>query len=179
MHNHSFAKVVSIASLSLLVAACAPTTPTNTASSSSSAAAATVTIEASTVTSQPDTNDVSRTKAYLTFSGEVNQQLVLDDTEAGAPLALSYVDPALYSDSAVLAGFSHYYAGGGYNIVVRRTKDSIVIERRATSEGSADEKGGCEPWKKLAEYPVSANTKIEWKNLGAPTTQLVIECEGW
>ncbi len=126
----------------------------------------------------PDENNVQTTKTYLVLSGDIEDRLLLDDMEADAPLVLQYVDPSIYKKTNILAGFSHYYAGGGYDVAVRRDDaGNIVVQRRGTYEGDAENDGGCEEWKDLKKYDASSVLKVSFENLGDPIEQVIMPCE--
>ena len=178
-------KTLPLITLSVLAVALTGCTPsgqpsTGTSPSSADTAPPSLTIQPVTeVTPQP--NGIVHTKTTLSITGAITDELVLDESEADSTAPIfQYISPALYKDTDITAAFFSYFAGGGYEIAFRQLPSgSIAVDKREISEGSGDEPGGCGPWTRLKEYPLTPATTITWLNIGTPTDQLVIECGGW
>ena len=126
-----------------------------------------------------EANGMTRTIVTLKLTGTVNDDLKIDNTEADGPQPLQYIDPKLYKDTDILAAFFNYYAGGGYQIAVRKTAAGLVVDKRDIYEGSAESVGGCGAWTQLKKYTIPEGTTITWTGVGIATSQLVIECGTW
>lgn len=83
----------------------------------------------------------------------------MERTEQDA--SISKLDPSTYKDSPeILAAYEFYYAGGGFQAVIRKAAGALVFQKRMTSEGSEEVEGGCDAWSTLGTVAISAETKV-------------------
>jgi hypothetical protein len=85
--------------------------------------------------------------------------ITMERTEQDA--SISKLDPSTYKDSPeILAAYEFYYAGGGFQAVIRKAAGALVFQKRMTSEGSEEVEGGCDAWSTLGTVAISAETKV-------------------
>jgi hypothetical protein len=109
-------------------------------------------------------------------SRSITIPLAMEQTEGDA--AMKRLNPGLYEGSGVIAAYEYYYAGGGFQVVVRQVAGALVFEKRNTSEGSEEVAGGCDKWTNVGTLPIDSNTKVivDDKTL-TQQDKLVISCK--
>lgn len=143
-----------------------------------------LTLEPVTESVTNDENGIVDTKIYMSVSGGAEDRVLLESVSADGAPVFTYLDPALYAGTNVIAAFESYYAGGGVQVAVRRTDAGVTIDKRDTDEGGMDDAGnpvggGCAEWEQIAQYAVPADAIVTWNNVGAPSATMVIQCANW
>ena len=172
LHNMKHARLLTLLSLTGLLAACS--FMGGATGGSSSSAASKVSEEASIPTEVKITPTVVRTpvteggleSTQNTFSLSLSMMptrtvsIPLAMETSDGEMAMNRLNPGLYEGSDVLASYEYYYAGGGFQVVVRKAAGALVFEKRNTSEGSEEVDGGCDKWVNVGTLPIDAQTKI-------------------
>lgn len=149
-----------------------------------SAAATNIIVVKTRIESQPlreyaDTT-VFTTKMFLELSGAVTDEILLDEIESDSTEHLiSPIKQQVFQGTDVQGAFFNYYAGGGFEVAIRMQDSTIIVDRRMTSEGSADDEGGCGKWESLKKYTLSGSTEVRIDSVIAPTDQTIMNCRNW
>ena len=127
-----------------------------------------------------DANGLEQTETTFELSFSTTPETVVQigteiSDQAGV---LKRLSPALYQGSDILTAYEYYFAGGGFQVVVRRlTPNSIVVSKRSTDEGSAEEKGGCMTWNEIATIDIDPKAKVTIDEAASQTQdQMDISC---
>ncbi len=101
--------------------------------------------------------------------------LAMEYTEEGP--AMQRLNASTYKGTNIIAAYEYYWAGGGFQAVVRKAAGALVFERRNTSEGSEEVEGGCDKWTNVGTLPIGADTAITINDADlAVQDNLVIGC---
>ena len=165
-------RTASLLSLTLALVACTSSTPRPAANSAMQKGMPGTEFQIPTnVTSTP-----TSTAADITKEGESTQvetlfsfALAMPPRAATLPIAketvegqavLQRLDPKSFQGTNILAAYEFYWAGGGFQAVVRKSADAITFEKRDTSEGSDEVSGGCGPWTNVGKVEIGPDTHI-------------------
>lgn len=133
------------------------------------------------VNSQPSEDDDGMYRSTFTLSlvmpplATMSIPLAMEYTEAGP--AMQRLNSSTYQGTNIIAAYEYYWAGGGFQAVVRKAAGALVFERRNTSEGSEEVDGGCDKWTNVATLPIGAETSVTINDVDlAVQDNLVIGC---
>lgn len=77
-----------------------------------------------------------------------------------APGVMNRLPAKSYKGTNILAAYEFYWAGGGFQAIVRKDEHTLIFQKRGTSEGSEEVEGGCEPWTQIGVIEIGANTQV-------------------
>lgn len=174
-HNAMKLRLALLLSLSLAAAGCTGSTAIEeeaaTSSAMSKAVAGTefqiptdvVITPASVPTSVTDEDGMEWIETMFSFAIAMPPRsatfpIAKETTEA--PGVMNRLPAKSYKGTNILAAYEFYWAGGGFQAIVRKDEHTLIFQKRGTSEGSEEVEGGCEPWTQIGVIEIGANTQV-------------------
>ncbi len=77
-----------------------------------------------------------------------------------APGVMNRLPTSSYKGTNIIAAYEFYWAGGGFQSVIRKDENTLIFQKRGTSEGSAEVEGGCEDWEQIGVIEIGADTQV-------------------